>query len=431
MFTLAGCISYEITSDQDGNTYFTGKGGSPPYTCELVEPSSIDPLSLENCKVSLTGDYPTETIVIDYEIKITDSTGKSTTVKRKHTFEGFEGFPLSFYLRYRFEVELGQEFSYSLCDPITAGVCGAQETLNPSFGRAPYSFSKAGLPSEIVLSPNGELKGTISAYPGEYPFTICVKDSKNGRACENSVLVIKGCGAGESLINGDCCADTDSNNVCDVNEQTKVAKTVPKIDDVGTDVGTDVGDTTEVGDPDQTGGILFSDDFSDGYLESNWEALYGTPEIVDGALKLTSGTLLIADTNPFKSENGVEFSVMVNVDNFDSNTGFSIFIRDQASGNTVAQLQFNKGQAENGINFWYYMYPTGAASKVLGTDSKTNDNQFHEYKFVINSDGTAAWFRDGIQKKSIPSGTYIPAGDMFIQFKAGDETAYIDDVIVR
>ncbi|MFC1691853.1 hypothetical protein ACFL0W_06765 [Nanoarchaeota archaeon] len=292
----------------------------------------------------------------------------------------------------------------------------------------------------------------------------CCLDQDDNKICDRDE---PSCDAGKSLIDGKCCIDQNQNEVCDYDESVEVKEkvdepaVVKKIVDepekkivlepivveeaepvkkiVVEPVVVEEADEPEkktIEPVDETSDYLFYDDFSNGYLESNWQALYGTYEIDNSkgdpapSLKLTDRARITGDTSPFNSKNGLEMSVMVNVDDFDDK-GFLINIVDQVRGRAAASLQFNKGQQEGEIMFWYRMYPIDSVPTVLGTDVKTNDHKFHEYKFVIEPDGKAAWYRDGVQKKRLAGAARIPQGDMYFYFQSYNDPVYIDNVIIN
>lgn len=87
-------------------------------------------------------------------------------------------------------------YSYSFCKPDSARsdeTCGglAEETTDPTGGKAPYSFSvqfEGLLPPGLALKPNGLLEGK-PLLTGKYTFGVCVSDSQD-KTCKNVTLTV-------------------------------------------------------------------------------------------------------------------------------------------------------------------------------------------------------------------------------------------------
>ncbi|MBI2129109.1 putative Ig domain-containing protein [Candidatus Woesearchaeota archaeon] len=84
------------------------------------------------------------------------------------------------------------DYAFSFCDNPAALDCTSSYSVSGGAG-APYTFSAAGLPLGLFLSPNGELSGKIpkEAQEGERTFRVCAIDSARVEDCKDVKLSIK------------------------------------------------------------------------------------------------------------------------------------------------------------------------------------------------------------------------------------------------
>ncbi len=96
------------------------------------------------------------------------------------------------------EATEGVDYSYSFCKPDSAmsdASCGgpAGDTINPTWGNPPYSFSHENgsglLPEGLTLEPNGLLIG-IPTVTGKYAFSVCAKDEQD-EVCMPTTMIVK------------------------------------------------------------------------------------------------------------------------------------------------------------------------------------------------------------------------------------------------
>lgn len=118
--------------------------------------------------------------------------------------------PLRFTIPSRFNLTIGQPFTYSLCRPAPQanGRCGGPGTTNPSGGfQHFYVFSvrfPTRLPPGLALSTrSGVLHGTPSGPPGVTKFSVCVRDAESRPGNQGVCARVDG-----SVVNASPPADT-------------------------------------------------------------------------------------------------------------------------------------------------------------------------------------------------------------------------------
>ena len=165
--------------------------GASPFTCKLVGATDIGgTLSLaQNCVIDGTAPHAVETRVIVFKVEITDANGNSNIQDMTLTIHPP---PVNLELDERIEATLGKKFEHNFCKPKPGMNCGEGSTT-PTGGNPPYTFTVSGQPMGLIMSLNGDLKGTIPelATPGEYSTEVCVKDTKGASDCGRTIIDVK------------------------------------------------------------------------------------------------------------------------------------------------------------------------------------------------------------------------------------------------
>jgi Putative Ig domain len=88
---------------------------------------------------------------------------------------------------------------YTASTTCSAGVCSAGSTITGNFlstmftatgGTSPYTWSASGLPAGTTFSPSTSLITGLAAAPGDYPFTISVRDAAGATATPAFVFTV-------------------------------------------------------------------------------------------------------------------------------------------------------------------------------------------------------------------------------------------------
>jgi hypothetical protein len=88
---------------------------------------------------------------------------------------------------------------YTASTTCGAGVCSAGSTITGNFlstmftatgGTSPYSWSASGLPAGTTFSPSTSLITGLAGAPGDYPFTISVRDAAGATATQAFVFTV-------------------------------------------------------------------------------------------------------------------------------------------------------------------------------------------------------------------------------------------------
>jgi hypothetical protein len=136
-----------------------------------------------------------------------------------------------------------------------------------------------------------------------------------------------------------------------------------------------------------------------------------------------SGTKIITEVNPFNSTNG--FSISADIRQPDTSfetTGnqfagtwirsFRFDIKNITNQYAYANLEIDP-LAEK-IKYGIYREYTGGGGSFV-TAPYMPDANFHTFKFTVDADGNAKWFRDGIMKNSFDG---FPVGDYLVSMVA-------------
>ena len=175
----------EATSDETYRATIIGQGGTKPYTCELVEAADIGgTLSLsKTCIISGTAPTAFENKIIPFKVNLTDATGKSTVFEMHLTVNPP---PVLLELPEKLpDAQIGDFYEYSFCNPQVKFNCGKEDTINPTGGNPPYTFTVSGQPMGLIIQSNGVLSGTIPEELTEKTYTldVCAKDIVGSQSC--------------------------------------------------------------------------------------------------------------------------------------------------------------------------------------------------------------------------------------------------------
>lgn len=189
-----GCASAggipDAKSDETYTATISAKG-TAPFNCKQIGGTDIGgTLTLaQNCVISGTAPHATETKIIPFKVEMTDANGNSNIIDMTLTIQPP---PVELQLPERINGNLGKYFKHNFCDPQPGLNCD-KGVINPTGGNPPYTFTVSGQPIGLIMSLNGDLKGTIPelAREGEYPTEVCVKDTKGASDCGDTIIEIK------------------------------------------------------------------------------------------------------------------------------------------------------------------------------------------------------------------------------------------------
>ncbi len=134
------------------------------------------------------------------------------------------------------------------------------------------------------------------------------------------------------------------------------------------------------------------------------------------------GKKVIADVNPFNSADGFSISFDVRQPDTSAETvayssggwvrSFKFEIKNMTNQYAYANMEI-RPDAEL-IDYSIYRAYVGGGGSYISAPYTPNAN-FHSFKFTVDADGNAKWFRDGILKNSFGG---FPVGDYALSFSA-------------
>ena len=212
-------------------------------------------------------------------------------------------------------------------------------------------------------------------------------------------------------------------------------------------------DSNTGGTPTDPGGtnILYQDDFAGTTLAAVWTAsIFGgggtigidtgtgqpAPSLYIQSDSTINSQSLVKLSQPYSNVGGVSFTIQAQIDNpgradkiLDA---IRITIHDQGRNGAQAGVTIHRSQVgSNIVNITYDVYPKYLPQQVKEWNLVLSPG-FHEFRYVVYPDGTAKWFRDGIQRLATLTGVQMLEADLELHLNVhgSNAAAHFDNAVV-